>query len=186
LLEVLSAIDPLTPITRCMPAYAGVMEGDFVGAIEPYRSMFEMDSGNPMSLLFLAWVFLINGRMLDAKALVEAFPGEMRETLPAKVAVFLVDAGGGRDDSMAALSLTPEMESAVAATDVFPRMLASGYALRGMNRDALHWLEVAVSRGFINFPFLAHVDPTLSGLRGDPAFDALMARVRERWERFEV
>jgi len=43
LLARLLAVDPLTPITRCMPGFAEIMEGNLEAAIEPYRQMFEMD-----------------------------------------------------------------------------------------------------------------------------------------------
>src|SRR3984885_4209995 len=39
LLTRLLAVDPLTPITRCMPGFAAIMEGNFEAAIDPYRQM---------------------------------------------------------------------------------------------------------------------------------------------------
>jgi hypothetical protein len=50
--------------------------------------------------------------------------------------------------------------------------------------DAVRWLRVAVTRGFVNYPFLAGRDPFLESVREDAAFQALMAEVRERWESF--
>jgi non-specific serine/threonine protein kinase len=81
--------------------------------------------------------------------------------------------------------LTPETEAAASATDTFARMLASGYARAGAIDSALHWLEVAIERGFINYPFLARWDPSLEPLRDEPRFLRLMALVRQRCERFE-
>ena len=48
LLRRLCALDPMTPVTRCMPAFADIMEGRFDQAIEPYRQMYEMDRTNPI------------------------------------------------------------------------------------------------------------------------------------------
>ena len=42
LIDRLLAIDPLTPLTRCMPAFADVMNGDFAPAVAPYRSIFQV------------------------------------------------------------------------------------------------------------------------------------------------
>jgi eukaryotic-like serine/threonine-protein kinase len=50
----------------------------------------------------------------------------------------------------------------------------------------MHWLEVAVDRGFINYPFLARLDPSLENLRGEKSFNLLMETVRERWEAFST
>jgi non-specific serine/threonine protein kinase len=49
----------------------------------------------------------------------------------------------------------------------------------------VYWLEEAVSRGFINYPFLATIDPSLENCRKDPRFSRLMKIVRKRWEEFE-
>ncbi len=185
LIERLASIDPLTPLVRCMPAWAGILEGDLAGAVDPYRQMFEMDSGNPMSRLFYVWVLLINGRLEDIPAIVESFPVEVRETVPARLAFFLADSLGDRDGAPLQ-SPGKHVEAAAGVSDVFARLLASGYARAGDTDNAIRWLEVAVDRGFINHPFLASVDPSLDKLRGEPRFQQLMSVVRERWERFEA
>jgi hypothetical protein len=68
---------------------------------------------------------------------------------------------------------------------VFPRLLAQGYALAGEPERALHWLAIAVDRGFINHPFLARHDPFFESLRSHAGFQRLMEAIRERWESFE-
>ena len=59
-------------------------------------------------------------------------------------------------------------------------------ALINEKEDALEWLEKAVDRGFINYPFLNEHDPLLENIRGEERFKKLMKRVREEWENFEV
>jgi hypothetical protein len=99
-------------------------------------------------------------------------------------ALFLAHAlAGNRRDARAAL--TPDIEAAATATDLFPRILAQGYALAGLPERALDCLVIAVERGFINHPYLARHDPFLESLRSDPRFQQLMETVRDRWERFE-
>ena len=82
LIERILAIDPLTPLSRCMPAFADVMEGRFATAVKPYRQMFDMDPGNPMARLFYVWVLVLNGRAGEIGAVLEAFPREVRDTVP--------------------------------------------------------------------------------------------------------
>jgi len=43
-----------------------------------------------------------------------------------------------------------------------------------------------VASRWINYPFLSRIDPWLETIRGDPRFEALMARVRHEWEAFEA
>lgn len=47
--------------------------------------------------------------------------------------------------------VTPDLEAVASASDVFPRLLAQGFALAGQTGPALHWLKRAIARGFINF-----------------------------------
>jgi non-specific serine/threonine protein kinase len=108
----------------------------------------------------------------------------VRDTVPARLASFLTHALAGNADGVHA-ALTPDIETAATATELFPRILAQGYAVAGMPDRALYWLEIAIERGFINYPFLARYDPFLASLRADPRFVQLMDFLRGRWERFE-
>jgi TolB-like protein/thioredoxin-like negative regulator of GroEL len=185
LIARLLQIDPLTPLTRCLPGWADVLEGDFAAGLEPYRQMYEMDPGNPMARLFYAWVLILNGRRQEVAAVAEGFPTQVRDSIAARVTSFLAYAlVGDRDSAVAVLS--PEIEDAANATDVFPRFLAHGFALADRPESAIDWLTIAVRRGFINYPFLSEHDPIFRQLRGDDRFDALMEVVRERWESFET
>jgi len=184
LIQPLLAIDPLTPLTRCLPGYADVLEGRFAAAVEPYRQMFEMDPDNPMARLFYVFILSLNKRTAAIRDVVQQFAPDVKETIPARVALFLARAHD-KDERAARSALTSEIESVASASDVFPRLLAHGFALLGDSDRALHWLEVAVQRGFINYPFLAKHDPSLAQLRKHPRWSELLGTVRQRWERFE-
>jgi TolB-like protein/Flp pilus assembly protein TadD len=186
LIDRLVAVDPLTPLTQCMPAWADILEGDFAAALEPYRKMFEMDPGNPMARLFYVWVLLLNRRDDLISTILESFPEDVRETVPARVAFFVAAALTVKRRGTSLPALTPQMEAAANGNDVFARTLAGGYALAGDSDLALHWLQVAVDRGFINYPFLSRFDPSLENLRHDERFLRLMDVVYERWKRFEI
>jgi TolB-like protein len=185
LIERVLAIDPLTPLSRCMPAFADVMEGNFAAAIEPYRQMYEMDPGNPMARLFYVWALIINQRRHEVVEVMTSFPAEVRDTVPGRIASFLSEAFAGRGREAHA-ALEGKIEAVATAADVFPRMLAQGYALAGMPEQAMRWLAIAVDRGFVNHPFLSRHDPFVEGLRGLPQFQELMNAVRVRWEAFQA
>ena len=140
------------------------MDGNLAAAVEPYRRMFEMDPGNPMGRLFYVWALALNRRMDAIGAIVEAFPLETKDSVPARLALFLAQALAGNRAAASAV-LTPEIEAIATATDLFPRLLAQGYALAGESERALHWLAIAVDRGFINHPFLARHDPFFGSIR---------------------
>ena len=185
LLTRLLALDPMTPITRCMPGYAAIMEGQYAAAIEPYRQMFEMDPSNPMARLFFGWVLTLNKRHGDVEPLLQAIPADQRSTLPARLLFFTARAAAGRQQEALA-ELTPEIEAVARGTDVFPRFLAEGFALANQPDEALRWLRVAVERGFINYPYLARNDNAFAQIRGDRAFLDLLHSVHDRWQRFDA
>jgi tetratricopeptide (TPR) repeat protein len=186
LLERVAAIDPLTPLTRCMPAWASLLEGDRAAALGAYGQMFEMDPGNPMARLFYVWVLLLNEREDAIPGLIASFPPEVRDTVPAQVARFLAGSVRRVRDGLPIPPLSPEVQAAAGATDVFARFVAGGYARAGDAASALRWLEVAVDRGFVNHHFLARVDPSFESLRREPRFVRLMDVARDRQERFAV
>jgi TolB-like protein len=185
LIDRLLLVDPLTPVSRCMRAFADAMEGNFAVAIDPYRQMFEMDPANPMARLFYVWVLVLNRRGDLARSVLEDFPEEVRDTVPARLAFFLARAAANNAAEASAAVTTRVEEVACTGADMFARMLAQGYAMAGMPERALFWLGTAVNRGFINYPFLAQHDPFFAALRREPGFEALMETVRNRWERFE-
>jgi non-specific serine/threonine protein kinase len=184
LIARLMTLDPLTPLTRCLPGFADVSEGNFRGAVEPYRQMFEMDPDNPMARLFYAWILALNRRQDSLTTVLEGFSSLERESVPARLAHFLVHALSGRTREAFA-SVTPDIEAVAGTSDVFARFLAEGYAVSGASERAIHWLSVAVDRGYINYPFLARHDPCLESVRSHPEFLRLMDTVRQRWQEFE-
>jgi TolB-like protein len=185
LLERLTAVDPMTPVTRCMPGFADIMEGRFEQAIEPYRQMYEMDRANPMAHLFYVWVLILNRRIDEAATIGHGLPAELRDSVPGRVSSFLNLAAAGKPISAQA-ELTHAIDTTAKATDLFPRLLAQGFALAGLPEEALHWLEVAIDKGFINYPFLALHDASFARLRSDARFNDLLEMVRDRWMRFEA
>lgn len=63
---------------------------------------------------------------------------------------------------------------------------AGGYALINENEEALRWLEHAISKGTICYPYLSEKDPFLENIRGEKRFKELMKHVKREWENFEL
>jgi len=184
LIERVLALDPLTPLNRCLPGYADAMEGEFERAVGPYREMFEMDPGNPLGRLFFTWILAVNGDVEGVRDVVDGFPAELVASPPAQVAsLFAAGLAGGSVSDAAPIS--PWTEALAESSDMFPRFLGQAYALMGDADRAVHWITVAARQGFINHPFLAHHDPFFQKLADHPPYVRLLDRVRRRWEAFE-
>lgn len=178
------SLDPLNPLAHCGPGWADLLEGKFAAALPPYERMFEMDPGNPMARLFYVYVLAINGRTDRVRDVVEGFPLEMRDGIPARLAFFLAHAHVGEAEAAVA-SVSPQIEAAASTTDMFSRFLAHGYGWLGEVDKALSWLRVAIDRGFINYPFLVEHHPVFRQFRSHPEFVRLMDDVRVRWQSFQ-
>ncbi|HUL18472.1 MAG TPA: tetratricopeptide repeat protein [Steroidobacteraceae bacterium] len=185
LLQRLASVDPLTPISVCMPAFADIMEGRFARALKPYRQMFGLDPANPLARLFYVWVLILNRRHRQALALVRSCPADLQDSLAGRVMRLLAAALTGELHG-APGRLPPAMAALAAATDMFPRFLAQGFALAGQRTAALRWLRIAVARGFINYPYLARHDPCFKRLRPDVRFQRLLQTTKRRWDSFVI
>jgi hypothetical protein len=130
LIDRLQVVDPLTPLTRWLPGTADVFDGNLQAAIGPCRQMYEMDPGNPLGRLFYVWVLALVRRTDAIPAVVEGFPPEVRDTVPARLAFFLAHAVAGNRRAAHA-ALTPEIEPAARVREMFARALADGHASLG-------------------------------------------------------
>ena len=182
-IDRLLSVDPLTPLFQILPAWADVLEGNPAAAIDVYARMLAREPSSSMARLFFVWVLTINGRAEEAAEAAAGFDETSRDSLPALVSRLFAAAGSAIESDV---NMTPENEQIAAANDLFPRMLAQAYALAGKVDEALHWLAIAVDRGFINYPYLSEHDVLLTGLKGDARFEKLLADVRARWQSFEA
>jgi hypothetical protein len=83
-------------------------------------------------------------------------------------------------------AVTPELTSAAKIHWQLPWMMAAIYSMIGRTEESLIWLEHAVTRGFVNYPFISEKEPFLKNIRSEPRFKKLMERVKHEWENFEA
>jgi adenylate cyclase len=62
--------------------------------------------------------------------------------------------------------------------------IGSAYALAGRKAAAVEWLERAAAHGMPSYPVFRD-DPFLASLKGDRAFDTLLARLKTQWEGYQ-
>lgn len=180
-IEALCRLDPLTPLTRCMPGWADALDGHFAAAVGPYREMFAGDPQNPVGRVFLVYILAAAGETDAARELADVDPSPVSDTPPGQLLGLFAAALAGASPPPLPAGLS---EGFAKASDLFPRFIGQAYAMAGDVPQAVHWIGVAVDRGFINYPFLSQHDPFLSALAGEPAWDALLETVRRRWEAF--
>ncbi len=178
-------IDPLNTITYSLPGYLEILGGNFEKAPEYYRKMTLMDPHNPVSLWFYAWSLTFAGRNEEAFDLIDQLAKYAPKTVYASLGLFTKFALKGNKDK-ALKAVTPLLETAAKGVEYLSRDMAHGYALIDEKEKALDWLENAINRGFIAYPFLSKHDFFLENIRGEERFHNLMERIKYEWETFDV
>ncbi|MCH7576153.1 MAG: hypothetical protein IIA59_13665 [Candidatus Marinimicrobia bacterium] len=184
LVDRLLEIDPLTPTIHILPGLLSLMSGQFETAVELGEKYYRMDTQNPMNHLFYPFVLAYNQQLDEASALFDNFTDVDLNNSMTGMGFILQAALAGDTGRMEEL-LTPDLNETLRRDAQFSWMLASIYVMAGQNGKALTWLENAVDRGFVNYPFLADHDPFIKKLQGEERFQRLMKRVKYEWEHFD-
>jgi serine/threonine protein kinase len=137
----------------------------------------------------LAMALLHLGRRGEATAIVEEFlkdyPGDTDVGLFTSIQA-LVAALDGRENKA-----EDKIRSAMKRGKGFGHFhhtaynIACAYAVMKKTEDAVRWLQAAADDGFPCYPLFEN-DPYLGNLRKDPRFIALMAKLKEQWERYRA
>ncbi|HUO59500.1 MAG TPA: protein kinase [Candidatus Acidoferrales bacterium] len=178
-------IDPLTPTYHFVPGLVALLSGDLEGAIPPFEQTLAGDPENQMLRFCLGQALLMNSRFEEAVAIFEKLGSEMPGDFFAQLGLVL-RYGLARDVNKLRAALTEEVAATAAGDMNYAWVVAQGWALASQTQEALHWLGQAVDHGFINYPLLRRLDPTLQSIRHDPDFAALLEKTRKRWEAFKV
>jgi TolB-like protein len=162
-----------------------VMEGQLDLSVDYLTKWFRLEPQNPAVLFFSAQFLAYCNHFKEACALVSKnMQPDMKDAFT-KLSLFVKFAIEGDKKRIKELLTVDFVKTA--KRDCQTSYFVSGlYALSGMKDEALDWLENAVHKGFINYPFISEHDPFLKNIRSEPRFKKLMERVKREWENFEV
>jgi TolB-like protein/Flp pilus assembly protein TadD len=181
----LADVDPLGAFSHLTIAMAALFTGRFAEAVERARRMFTLDPVTPVIRANFAMALAYDGRIDEAEALTAGIAAEP----DADVATWhmgLCRAAWRRDRAeVLRLAAGPYRQAAAWDAEI-PWILGTAHAAVGAEDEALYWLEWAIDRGMINYPFLSRHDPYLDALRGDPRFVRVLDHARREWDRLDV
>ena len=178
-------VDPLNPWSYVVYIIDVMGEGQLDLPTDYLTKWFRMEPHNPCALFLSAQFLAYCSHFKEACALVgENVQPDVEDVFP-KLSLFVKYAMEG-DKKMIRELLTVDFIK-TAKRDAQNSYYVSGlFALSGMNGEAFDWLENAVDRGFINYPFISEYDPFLKNIRGAKRFKKLMEKVKHEWENFKV
>ena len=178
-------IDPLNAMSLLVCAMVPLFAGRFSEAVESAQRMFALDPVTPVWRSNYVMALSYARRFDEAEALTEALAAEPDSDIGTWWMGLLRAAW--REDRAEVLRLADgPYQQQVAAWDAeVPWALASAHAAVGAKDEALLWLDRAIERGMINYPFLSEHDWYLNSIRGEARFSQAMDRAKREWERFE-
>ncbi|MFC1528691.1 hypothetical protein ACFL5B_02150 [Candidatus Latescibacterota bacterium] len=185
LVERILKINPLNPINHPFIAVLHCWEGKFDLALERANKSIQMEPDHTVFQFFYALIIAYNQRFDEAFSIIEKMVKTAPEHTFTQWGLFLKYALKREKNKISKL-FTREFQNTAERDPQFSSFVASFYSLLGQKEEALNWLENAVNRGFINYPFLNEYDPFLENIRGEERFKKLMERVKNEWENFEV
>jgi len=178
-------IDPINPMNYAMKGINHFFQGRFDLALNPLLDMQKIDPESSMWQFWNSLILLYNGRPNESYEFINENVKEPGQDNIAQLIIFLKYVLKGDKNKLLAL-LTPEFIKASQKDCQVSWHIATFYSYLDDKDQSLDWLENAVDRGFINYPFLIEHDKLLENLRGEPRFQQLMERVKHEWENFEV
>jgi non-specific serine/threonine protein kinase len=184
LIERFKKADPLNPINYFLQGFYYLSEGQFGLALDELRKDYRSDPESPSKQFNYARTLAYNKAFDEAFSIFDQSAKATPNNALTKMGLML-KYGLQKDRENAFREMTPDFEKTCERDLEWSYQIAEAFALLGEKKEALDWLENAVNRGFINYPFMSGIDPFLANIRGEERFRKLMERVKYEWEHFE-
>jgi serine/threonine protein kinase/cytochrome c-type biogenesis protein CcmH/NrfG len=184
LIERHKKADPLNPDNYLLQGFSYFYDGQFSLALDPFRKWYQSDPENPSREFIYALTLAYNNSFDEAFSIIDQSAKVDPNNVLSKFGL-LLKYGLLKDRERAFQIMTPDFRKTCQRDGVWSYFVADAFALLDEKKEALDWLENAVNRGFINYPFINTYDSFLANIRGEERFKKLMERVKYEWEHFE-
>jgi non-specific serine/threonine protein kinase len=183
LVQRLSEIDPLTPLTVFVVGMYHWMAGRLEEAMSAFERADALDSSGFFLHPMIAYVLVWQDRREHALGLLDQIIERDLAATLTEWARFLKHALLG-EKSKALAALSEDVKHFLWLDPEAQWLATSTYALLGEKDEARRWFQHCIDRGWINYPVFSRQDPLLENVRDEKWFKEMMSSVRRDWEAF--
>ncbi|MGH7638526.1 MAG: protein kinase domain-containing protein [Gemmatimonadaceae bacterium] len=181
----LIAIDPLTPMNHCVLGWANASDRSVEEAVPYYRRLLAMDPASALGRYLLGLLLTWAQHTSEALDVLDDLATALPRTLFGQLA--RAYAGAIRQDLAPLREMLDSGLGAVARSqEFFCLRIAEMCGMAGERDGVIEWLERAMSLGATDWPWQSSGNPCFVDFRSNPAYLALMSRMKVAWESFEV
>jgi serine/threonine protein kinase len=156
----------------------------FEPALEQSRLFYQADPASPLAQTDYSNLLAYNGKREEALAVIDRI-GKVNSNNVITTFSLLLKYALLNDKEGVLRLITPDFRKTCWRDLEWSYWVANRLSLAGAREEALDWLENAINRGFINYPFM-QCDPFLDNIRAEARFKKLMERAKYEWEHFKV
>jgi TolB-like protein/tetratricopeptide (TPR) repeat protein len=179
-------IDPLSAMSYLFEGLSQYFQGNFEKAIEQTQKSLKIDPEFVYSIFWHPVFLAANNQKNKALELMDQIIKEGRLSEVFKELMLFIKYTLMGLKTQALNSLSNETKKYTWNDPLFSGLMPGYFSLINEKEKALDYLNHAIDRSFINYPFFSQIDPFLKNIRSEKRFKKLMERVKYEWENFEV
>ena len=176
--------DPLNPHRYNYRGFNYLYDCQFEPALEQFRLFYQSDPTSPLAQTSYSTILALNGKRNEALAVIDRIGKSDSANVMTTFSLMLKHALLNDKESAMRL-ITPDFRKTCWRDFEWSYWVADFLSLAGAREEALDWLENAISRSFINYPFM-QCDLFLNNIRNEERFKKIMGKAKYEWEHFEV
>jgi len=184
LIERFKQVEPLSPYNYAMQGFLYLYEGQYGLALEEFQKEYQLNPKAPNAQFNYALILTYNKELAKAYSIIDESAEKTPNNVLTKFCI-LLKFGLLKNKEKAFQEMTPDFQKTCKRDPGWSYNVAIMLSLLDEKKEALNWLENAVNRGFINYPWLKR-EPFIENIRGEEQFKKLMERIKKEWDEFEV
>jgi TolB-like protein len=179
-------IDPLTAANYVVVGLSEYFQGNFKSAVQILRKSFQIDPEFFLSNFWMPTFLAANNKKNEAVEYADKIIKDDHMPKAFKELNLFIKYVAMGKKAAALETLSDETKKYTWKDPLFSGLMPGYYSLIDEKEEALKYLNHAINRDFINYPFFSKIDPFLKNLRKEERFKKLMDRVKYKWENFSV